>query len=169
MARLMSFGLTEQAVIERQKTVTRRLGWLHAAPGQLIVAVDKAMGLRKGESPKTLAVIRVVAVRREPLNAITPEDVEAEGFPGQTPEQFIELFTRAMRCTPETEVTRIEFEYLTAGEIVALVRQDMKNYLSSLEFEPQPQPQPGEGRVVEFVVKLPFGMRVVRVVEDGEG
>ena len=45
----MSFALTTAQIMEGTKTVTRRLGWLHAKPGQLLRPVRKGMGLRPGE------------------------------------------------------------------------------------------------------------------------
>ena len=63
----MSFMLTRQAVIDRTKTVTRRLGWDNLKPGDRLYAVTKAMGLKKGEKQERLGVIEVVSVRREEL------------------------------------------------------------------------------------------------------
>ena len=54
----------------------------------------------------------MVDVRLERVDAITADDVVREGFPGWTPRQFVELFFRANRCTPDTEITRIEFKYI---------------------------------------------------------
>ncbi|MBI1383022.1 MAG: hypothetical protein GC161_18280 [Planctomycetaceae bacterium] len=75
------------------------------------------MWLRKWESPRTLAMIRVVSVRRERLDAIDADDVVREGLPeATTPEAFVQRFCRAMKCRPDDLVTRIEFEYLPEGE-----------------------------------------------------
>lgn len=78
--RLMSFAHTTPQVLARTKTVTRRDGWKNLKPGTVLRAVDKCMGFRKGEHPRELAIIRVVSVRREPLSAITDDDVVREGF-----------------------------------------------------------------------------------------
>lgn len=111
MSRLMSFALTEPQLLNGMKTVTRRVGWLTLKEGDELVAVRKAMGLKKGESVKRLARLRVMSVRREPLNTITQADCRAEGFPGHTPESFVAFFCRTHPgCTPRTEITRIEFE-----------------------------------------------------------
>lgn len=123
--RLMSVALTEQAVIERRKTVTRRLGWwadkngrslLH--PGDQLQLCRKVMGRRAGEPLVRIAVVEVVDVLREPLNAITDGDVEREGFDprGWCAASFVDLFCEEMRCQPGTEVTRIEWRYLEDGE-----------------------------------------------------
>lgn len=119
----MSFALTTAQIMDGTKTVTRRLGWLHARPGQQVRPVRKCMGLRPGEK---LDVLRdpliVVSVRREPLRAMT-DDVEygcrecdLEGFGAHPdyrwPSAFVAMFCATHKgCTPETTVTRIEFAY----------------------------------------------------------
>ena len=110
--RNMSFALTTPQFLDGTKTVTRRNGWKFLTAGTLICAVEKGMGLKKGEKVKRLGVIRITSVRREPLNAITQEDCIAEGFPDLTPEQFITFYAKHNKCKPDTLVTRIEFEKL---------------------------------------------------------
>lgn len=41
--RNMSFALTKRQVLERTKTVTRRLGWEKLRPGDLVRAVEKGV------------------------------------------------------------------------------------------------------------------------------
>lgn len=112
----MSFAMTTRQVLNRTKTVTRRDGWLKAKAGDLARPVDKTMGFRKGERPRPLfddgTVIRFVDVRREPLEAITPEDVAAEGFPGMTPAEFVAMYRRHGDRAADGLVTRIEYEYV---------------------------------------------------------
>lgn len=110
----MSFALTTAQVLARTKTVTRRLGWRDLQPGTLLQAVEKSQGLRKGEHVRTLAILRVLSVRREQLDEIDfdPGDIELEGFPEMDAEAFIQFFCRTHACTPETWVTRIEFAYV---------------------------------------------------------
>lgn len=114
----MSVALTEQAVVERRKTVTRRLGWRHARPGMRLTLCRKVMGRKRGEPLVRLAEVEVVDVRRERLDAITPEDVRREGFdlPGDPhpadAQWFVDFFAESMRCAPDVEVTRIEWRYL---------------------------------------------------------
>ncbi len=110
----MSFSLTTPQFLNRTKTVTRRLGWTFLKPGDLVMGVEKGMGLKRGEKVKRLGLIRIVDVNLEPLCCITKEDVRREGFtkPIHTIPYFIEMFCRANRCHARTEVTRIEFEYL---------------------------------------------------------
>lgn len=107
--RHMSFFLTEIQLRDGSKTVTRRLGWKGLRAGDRLLAVRKAMGLRKGERHEPLATLEVEDVRREPLEAITPADVVAEGFPDMSPAEFVRFFCKANRCSPATIVTRIQF------------------------------------------------------------
>lgn len=113
MPRLMSVSLTEDAVRERRKTVTRRMGWLHLTPGTRLTLCRKVMGRKPGEPLVRIVDVEVLDVRRERLALISPEDVEAEGFPDMTPEAFVEFFCRSHSgCTPDTVVTRIHWRYL---------------------------------------------------------
>jgi hypothetical protein len=111
--RLISVKLSEQAVIERRKTVTRRLGWRFITPGDRLTLCRKVQGRRPGEPLVRLAEVEVISVRREPLYTIQLDDrdVEREGFPGMTGRWFMDFFCRHMRCHPTTEVTRIEWRY----------------------------------------------------------
>lgn len=110
--RNISFQLTKDQILNRTKMVTRRLGWKNLKPGTRLQAVEKGMGLKKGETVKKLAVIDVVTVRREPLNVITDSDCADEGFPHFGPLDFVQMFCEHMGCTPETMITRIEFKYV---------------------------------------------------------
>lgn len=113
MPRNISFSMTTEQFINRTKTVTRRYAWDGLKPGTILCGVEKAMGLQKGEKIKRLGLIRVISVRKEPLEAITQEDVIKEGFPDWTPEQFIKfLRSQSLNIKPGTPVNRIEFEYL---------------------------------------------------------
>jgi hypothetical protein len=53
--RNMSFSLTTPQVYAGTKTVTRRLGWRFAKAGQRVCAVEKGMGLKKGEKVKRIS------------------------------------------------------------------------------------------------------------------
>lgn len=111
MSRLMSVALTEAAVLDRSKTVTRRLGWRFAKAGDRVTLCRKVMG-RKGEPLVRLAEVELVDVRREMLAAVTRADVEREGFPGWSPLQFAQFFTDHMGGDLWQEVTRLEWRYL---------------------------------------------------------
>ncbi len=110
--RNISFMLTTDQIRNRTKTVTRRLGWKSLQPGTRLMGVVKGMGLKPGETVERLGEIVVVSATREPLNAITREDVAREGFPHRDVADFIRMFCEHMDCEPDAEVTRIEFEYV---------------------------------------------------------
>ncbi len=109
----MSFALTTRQVRRREKTVTRRNGWLRARVGQILQPVIKCQGIAKGGHVEKIGgPIRIVDVRRERLDAITIEDVAREGFPNLTARAFIAIYLDANGGAPDQIITRIEFEYL---------------------------------------------------------
>lgn len=130
--RNMSFALTTQQILDRTKTVTRRLGWANLQPGTLIRAVKKAMGLRPGEKLEPLAVLCVVSVRREPLNMMMlaeqygKRDCAKEGFPELNERQFVRMFCDHMGGEPNQLVTRISFRYVPGGRLNAVGRVDYR-------------------------------------------
>jgi hypothetical protein len=113
--RRISFSMTKDAYLNGTKTVTRRLGWKTLKPGDRLMGVEKAMGLKKGEKCVPLGALEVVSVRREPLDTIGPDDVIAEGFPHMTCADFVRFFAAGHGCAPNVEVTRIEFRKLAAA------------------------------------------------------
>lgn len=115
MPRRISFSLTEPQLLDRSKDVTRRLGWAALREGTELVAVRKAMGLRKGERQVVLGTIRVERVTRERLDTITADEVRREGFPGETPDGFVTFFCTANACGRTAQVTRIEFTFTPKG------------------------------------------------------
>lgn len=62
-----------------------------------------------------LAIVEVTEVRRERLDAITPEAVVAEGFPAWSVDDFVAMFCKHMGCAPSTEVTVIRFRFVDAS------------------------------------------------------
>jgi hypothetical protein len=108
----MSVSLTEDAVRERRKTVTRRLGWVFLRPGDTLTLCRKVMGRKPGEPLERIAEVEVVDVRREPLGAIDHMDCYREGFPEFDPTDFVAFFCSHMKATAATEITRIEWRYL---------------------------------------------------------
>lgn len=112
MPRNMSFMLTKKQVKNRTKTVTRRLGWWFLKPGDILNAVEKCQGLKKGEKIKKICQIRVVRSDATPLFLITLDECRKEGFPKMLPNEFVDMFAREMRCEKTREVNRIEFEYV---------------------------------------------------------
>jgi hypothetical protein len=113
MARLMSFALTREQILDHTKTVTRRTGWKQLVVGERLIACTKVMGRRNGEPLERLAEIRVVSLRRERLDEIGDADVAREGFPNISAADFVAMFVAEMGCGPGTMVSRIEFEYLS--------------------------------------------------------
>jgi len=118
--------MTTDQIRAKTKTVTRRLGWLNLKPGEILQAVEKAQGLKKGERMKKIGLIRVVDVRREPLLKLLlecpsyggapgygEEEMILEGFPGRDPNDFVDFFLRGHDHNyTEEDITRIQFEYL---------------------------------------------------------
>ena len=95
MPRNMSFMLTTEQIRNRTKTVTRRIGWEFLKAGDIVNAVEKARGLKKGEKVKRICQIRIKSIRwGEALYRITKEDCVKEGFPEITPDEFIDMFCR---------------------------------------------------------------------------
>jgi hypothetical protein len=111
--RNISFSMTTKAFLDGTKSVTRRLGWMWLYPGARLMACKQVMGLKPGEKIQELGVIEVLKVTRERLDEISVEDVQAEGFNDMTPEQFVAGFCKAMKCKPDTTVTRIAFRRVT--------------------------------------------------------
>jgi hypothetical protein len=121
----MSVAFTEQAVVERRKTVTRRKGWWDSRrgdflvkPGDRLTLCRKVMGRKKGEPLVRLAEVEVTSIRIEPLAYVARAgEVEREGFPGMDPDEFIRrFFTDAQGIPPCADVTRIEWRYLDTKE-----------------------------------------------------
>jgi hypothetical protein len=117
----MSFALTTAQIRNRSKTVTRRMGWTFLKPGDLVRAVVKAQGLKKGEHPEPLAILRIVRVNREKLSSLLFDrrygavELAREGFAPPAiyskPDRFVRWFCETHGCAPDDVVTRIEFEY----------------------------------------------------------
>jgi len=112
----MSFAMTTKQVRNQTKTVTRRFGWWFLKAGDIVQPVEKAMGLKKGEKIQKIGCpIRIISTRKEPLNAITKEDVAREGFGSASAFWFVAMIRHHYRCAADKEINRIEFEYL-AGQ-----------------------------------------------------
>jgi hypothetical protein len=105
----MSFCMTVSQMRSRTKDVTRRKGWDFLEKGDRLCAVEKSQGLLLGQKVKRIGIIQVVSTRREPLDAITPDEVAREGFPDLTPEEFIAIYLSANGGDAAQNVNRIEF------------------------------------------------------------
>lgn len=115
--RRMTFPDTASEVRARLQTVTRRPGWRFLKAGDLLLAVDQQPGLA-GE----LAILRIREVRVESLSRLVREatyaedELPREGLPCWSRDHFIATFLRRHRLTSvDTDVTRIEFEYVENG------------------------------------------------------
>lgn len=106
----MSFSMTTQQMKDRTKTVTRRFGWWFSKPGDVVRAIEKGMGLKKGEKIVPLYPIEILDCRGEPLHYIDKEDCIKEGFPDMEPEEFIFMMQVHSGCSRYTKVNRIEFK-----------------------------------------------------------
>lgn len=114
----MSFALTIPQILDKSKVVTRRIGWANLRSGHVLRPVEKAMGLKKGEKIQQIGgLIQVTSVKREVLSQMINDvhygncECLLEGFPDLTPEQFVHMFSRTNRCSPNTVITRIQFCY----------------------------------------------------------
>jgi len=117
----MSFAKTIPQMRSREKTVTRRsVGtWKTLAPGDRLMAVEKAMGLAKGEKQVQLAVIEVVANEVVDMReSLTKDDVRREGFGGWLPSRFLaEVWEPMNGPVPLVcPVRRIEFKFMENEE-----------------------------------------------------
>lgn len=118
MPRNMSFALTKPQYVDGSKTVTRRLGWWFLKTDDLFNGVEKAMGLKKGEKIKHLGQSIVCQTYGERLDAITQEEVNKEGFPHMSPEEFVEFFCASHKnCTPATIVNVIRYARIYTGKV----------------------------------------------------
>lgn len=111
MPRNMSFAKTIAQMQNGTKTETRRLKWDFIKEGDLITAVNKTMGFKKGEKPIRVANIRVTRTWRERLDKITQAGCDAEGFPDLSPTEFVWMFCRLNQCNPNIEIRVIQFEH----------------------------------------------------------
>lgn len=114
----MAVSLTEDAVVTRTKTVTRRVGWRHVRVGDTLTLCRKVMGRKKGEPIVRLAEVEIVAIHTEMLGMITERDVIDEGLDPMTVSEFIDFFCATHKgATPSTPVTVIRWKYLDPEEL----------------------------------------------------
>jgi len=116
--RNISFSMTTAQFIDGSKDVTRRFGWWFLKSGDRLMAVEKAMGLKKGEKIVRLGEIEVISVRREPLSEMSRdleyglEELRREGYPfGCTsPTEFVIRLAKKQNVSRHEFVNRIEFK-----------------------------------------------------------
>lgn len=109
--RHMSFSKTIPQMKAKTKIVTRRDGWKFLKPGDRILAVEKCMGLKKGEKHIPLGVIEVTGVSRAQASWLCHQcgEVRKEGFPDMSPEAFLRDILGGDR---DRVVTRIQFKHI---------------------------------------------------------
>jgi hypothetical protein len=84
----------------------------------VLCAVEKGQGLKPAEKIVRLGRIKVTNVRREPLQQLLDDldygsaEIRREGFPQYSLSRFEFFCCTDKGCTPDSEVTRIEFNYL---------------------------------------------------------
>jgi len=136
MPKLLSCAETEEAVLDRTKTETRRLGWWEdkngrrlLLPGDRLTLVRKAMGRKRKDGTVEplvrLAEVEVLSVHREPLSAVNDEAVKAEGVDPTKWEPYLLggrradwhawalWFAATMGCEVGDDVTVIRWRYVT--------------------------------------------------------
>jgi hypothetical protein len=117
--RNMSFSMTTEAVRRGEKFVTRRLAWWNLEPGEVLMAVEKSQGLKKGEHVVRIRPIIAVSVRAEKLDTLRdrsvypdPElEMAMEGFPGMSVRDFITMFCRGNGIGENMVINRIVLAY----------------------------------------------------------
>lgn len=117
----MPFSWSESALHARRQRITRRLGWADLQVGEELEAFNP-----DGDPLRSIAILRVRNVRREPIGRLLEArdygfaECAQEGFANhpelQWPSEFVAWFCEQYGCTQGTEVTRIEFEYATSAQ-----------------------------------------------------
>lgn len=121
MPRQMSFSKTTKQIYDKTKTETMRMGWDKLVSGDIVIAVEKAQGLKKGEKVVKITPIRIKYKIETIVMDVSPENCIKEGFPELTTLQFIEMFCKLNKCRPFDPVNRFGFEYLSWDELDRLL------------------------------------------------
>lgn len=105
--------MTTKQMYAREKTHTIRDGWWDLKPGDVLMAVEKCQGLKKGEKIVPICPIRIVKTRRSNLYHVSKALCVREGFPNLSPVGFAEML---MQHSPKIRLTTplnfIRFEYV---------------------------------------------------------
>lgn len=118
MPRNQSFMMTIEQYRNQTKTVTRRNGWKFARVGDIVNGCEKCQGLKPGEKIVKMGQHRFINLRWEPLRAMIDLpvygciEVIREGFPEMTPREFVDFYCKHNKCTADTMIHRMEFEYI---------------------------------------------------------
>ncbi|MCP4224930.1 MAG: ASCH domain-containing protein [Actinomycetia bacterium] len=109
--RRMSFSATVEQMRAGTKTVTRRAvsTWQSLQPGDQVLAIEKGMGLAKGEHQVPIGVIEIESNRVEPLSFCSEADAQREGFTSLT--EFLVAWRRLHGSADDGMVRRISFSH----------------------------------------------------------
>lgn len=125
--RNISFAMTTNQVIRREKACTRRFGWDFVEPDQHLQGVNKCQGLKPGEHPVKLAEIIVLDSQWEPLNEIIKRPVreaksarEWEAFRKCCPKHE-DLRCGYIECPGIPETTLEGFPLMTPEDFVEML------------------------------------------------
>jgi len=110
--KLISFSATTPQMRYGLKDVTRRVGWSELVKDQLLLAVEKAQGLRRGDHVVPIGVIKVLSVRTEQVADVKTQDIIREGFPDLSVPKFVRFFCKMNKIKPRDYINRIEFTRL---------------------------------------------------------
>lgn len=115
----MAFSLTTAQIRAGTKTVTRRMGWDKLRKGDVFCAIEKGMGLKKGDKVVRLAILRCLSNHPEPLTHLIAyprygkREAIKEGFPKMSGRDFVRFFCSTHKqCTPDSRPNRIAFEFV---------------------------------------------------------
>lgn len=126
----MSFSKTIIPMRAARKWVTTRIGWRNLKPGDRVLAIEKGMGLAKGERQVEIGEIEIISAQPATLADRPESDAMAEGFPGWPWSRFVARYCAAFRCNPQSAPTRIEFRPLYKP--CPMARERMKTWTPSL-------------------------------------
>ena len=115
----LAFPETARAIRGHQQTVTRRLNPPVLKAGDMVEAVQSEWMLTFTGAVTPLATLRVVSLREECLSllmddpAYGADELRLEGGPANTVGNWVlGLLIRYKTLSPNTPITRIEFEYV---------------------------------------------------------
>ncbi len=120
MAKHMSFSKTIEQMERRTKSETMRMGWEDLKRGDVLIAVEKAQGLQKGETVVKIVPIIIKSNTPTIVMDVSPENCINEGFPEYSPSDFIAMFCELNKCKPFDDVNRIGFDYIYWEELALI-------------------------------------------------
>lgn len=128
--RNMSYRLTKRQFLDGSKDITRRDGWAFLKAGEHYTGVEKSQGLKKGEKivylgqcicisnePERVDEIIKRPIRSDqfPVTGRMRTEMEREGFPDMSAEEFVEWFCDERDLDRSDEIQRIRFEHYNSN------------------------------------------------------